>query len=357
MASMCRTHRLRDGEMAGQIGKPKLVEPLADAPAARTPTTAPTVPAAASSGFRRVRDLVAAAATRLGRALVGHAAATPARSRTVDGVIRKLETRNAELIQALNRAQAANRAKSEFLANMSHELRTPLNAIIGFAELMQVELHGPLGARQYDGYVADIRESGSHLLRIINDILDLSKAEAGKMELAEEVVDIAAVVTSVCRLVRHRCEEAKLQLLTAISSQLPLLYCDERKLKQMLLNLLSNAVKFTPAGGRIVVSVDVGPRDGLRITVRDTGIGIAAEHLARVLEPFAQVDGSLSRKYDGTGLGLPLVKAMTELHGGALELVSTVSKGTIATLAFPPARVVRCSTDEIAPGTQAETGS
>jgi len=254
-------------------------------------------------------------------------------------IVRELEARNAQLAQALARAEAANRAKSEFLANMSHELRTPLNAIIGFAELMQTEIHGPLGARAYEGYVSDIRESGAHLLNIINDILDLSKAEAGKMELVEEEVEVPAIVTAVCRLVRHRTEEARVQLLAATPSQLPLLRCDERKLKQMLLNLLSNAIKFTPAGGRIVVSAGLAPRGELTLAVRDSGIGIPPEHLDRVLEPFAQVDGSLSRRYEGTGLGLPLVKAMVELHGGTLDLASTLAKGTTATLIFPRDRL------------------
>ena len=329
--------------MASASRKPRLVEADGESSPA---SVAPLATLASDGGLR---GFVARAAARLRRLARPTAAVIELpRARTLESVIRELEAKNSELVQALNRAHAANRAKSEFLANMSHELRTPLNAIIGFAELMQIQLHGALGARQYEDYVADIRESGSHLLRIINDILDLSKAEAGRMELAEEVVDAAALATTVCRLVRHRCEEAKLQLLTAISSQLPLLYCDERKLKQMLLNLLSNAIKFTPPGGRIVLAVE-SERDALRFSVRDSGIGIAAEHLGRVLEPFSQVDGSLSRKYDGTGLGLPLVKAMIELHGGRLELVSTVGAGTLAALTFPAGRVLRCSAEEIAP--------
>jgi signal transduction histidine kinase len=332
--------------MARALGKPTLVEP--ETP---TPNAAPRATAAGPGGLRR---LVACAAGGLRALAARPAAATAPRARALEDVVAALEARNAALSRALSRAEAANRAKSEFLANMSHELRTPLNAIIGFSELMQIAPHGPLGARQYEGYVADIRDSGVHLLGIINDILDLSKAEAGRMELAEEIVDAASLVGDVCRLVRHRCEQAKLRLDAEAVAPLPLLYCDERKLKQMLLNLLSNAVKFTPAGGRIAVTVAMAPRDRLQITVRDTGIGIAPEHLARVLEPFAQVDGSLSRKHDGTGLGLPLVKAMMALHGGTLELASAVGAGTVATLVFPPERVLRCSAEEIAPGAVAQ---
>jgi signal transduction histidine kinase len=257
----------------------------------------------------------------------------------VIGAIRALEARNAALSDALQRAEAASRAKSEFLANMSHELRTPLNAIIGFAQLIQNEIHGPIGAEQYKDYVGDIRESGSHLLRIINDILDLSKAAAGKMTLDEDHLSVGDVAAGVCRLMRHRTEAARLELTLRLAEDLPALWADERKLKQMLLNLLSNAVKFTDPGGRIDVSIDLAPTGELHVAVRDTGIGIAKDQLERVLEPFAQADGTLSRKVDGTGLGLPLVKAMTELHGGRLVLESEAQVGTVVTLIFPAERL------------------
>ncbi len=253
--------------------------------------------------------------------------------------IRALEARNAALSDALQRAEAARRAKSEFLANMSHELRTPLNAIIGFAQLIQQEIHGPLGAEPYKEYVGDIRESGSHLLRIINDILDLSKAAAGKMTLEEDHLSPGDIAAGVCRLMRHRTEAARLDLTLHVADDLPALWADERKLKQMLLNLLSNAVKFTEPGGRISVAVELASADGLRIAVRDTGVGIAQDQIAHVLEPFAQADGTLSRKADGTGLGLPLVKAMIELHGGRLVLESEPGAGTTTTLVFPPERL------------------
>lgn len=268
------------------------------------------------------------------------ASAAGARTRELEAINRELGARNAELLDALTRAHAAIRAKALFIANMSHELRTPLNAVIGFAELIERELHGPIGDRRYVDYAGDIRESGMHLLRIVNDILDLSKAEAGRMELSESVVDVASLVAGACRLVRQRCEEANVRLLTEVSSPLPLLYCDEHKLKQMLINLLSNAMKFTGPGGQILVSAGRGAGGCLRIAVRDTGIGIAPEHLERVLEPFAQVESPLARGREGTGLGLPLVKRMIERHGGTFDLVSAIGEGTVATLEFPAERVL-----------------
>jgi signal transduction histidine kinase len=254
-------------------------------------------------------------------------------------MVRELERKNAELADALDRSEAASRAKSEFLAHMSHELRTPLNAIIGFAELILAELHGPLGSARYADYLGDIRDSGSHLLRIINDILDLSKAEAGKMELDEDEIDAEEVVASVCRLVRHRTEAARLEFEQCVAPGLPRLMADERKLKQMLLNLLSNAVKFTPPGGRVTIEADVTEAGELRLAVLDTGIGISAADLERVLEPFAQVDGPLARKYEGTGLGLPLTRAMVERHGGRFELESRLGEGTRAALFLPASRL------------------
>jgi signal transduction histidine kinase len=255
-------------------------------------------------------------------------------------MVRELERKNAELAEALDRSEAASRAKSEFLANISHELRTPLNAIIGFAELIRAELHGPLGSARYVDYVSDIHESGSHLLGIINDILDLSKAEAGRMDLDEDAIDPVELIAAVCRLVRHRTEAAGLEIEPRIAPRLPRFKADERKLKQILLNLLSNAVKFTPPGGRVTVEAEVTSAGELRLAVLDTGIGIAAADLERVLEPFAQVDGSLARKYQGTGLGLPLTKAMVERHGGRFELESRPGEGTCAALFLPRSRTI-----------------
>jgi PAS domain S-box-containing protein len=246
---------------------------------------------------------------------------------------------NEALRRAKEDAETASRAKSDFLATMSHELRTPLNAVIGFSEMMLREIHGALHKR-YRGYAGDIYESGQHLLNIINDILDLSKAEAGKLELVEVALDARAAIENACRLVHPRAEDAGLTLTTSIPADLPHLRADERIFKQILLNLLSNAVKFTPAHGHIEVSAATDEHGGLTVAVRDSGIGMTPEHVKKALEPFGQVDSSLSRRHDGTGLGLPLAAAMVERHGGALRLHSVLGRGTTAVLTFPRERVV-----------------
>jgi signal transduction histidine kinase len=253
---------------------------------------------------------------------------------------REREAADEALRVAKEEAEAASRAKSGFLATMSHELRTPLNAIIGFSEMMLRQVMGPIGNEQYKSYVADIYSSGSHLLQIINDILDLSKAEAGKLELYEDVFDLRETVRSVSQITGPRMAEAGLRPVVELAPALPLLRADERKTKQVLLNLIANAIKFTPSGGRIDVIGSFDPARGVSLTVADSGIGIAPEHLARVLEPFEQVDSSLARAHQGTGLGLPLVKAIMELHGGTLELHSEVEAGTRVTVTFPPDRAV-----------------
>jgi signal transduction histidine kinase len=236
-------------------------------------------------------------------------------------------------------AERANRAKSDFLATMSHELRTPLNAIIGFSEIMAAQGLGPVGNEKYLGYIKDINDSGVHLLAIINDILDLSKAEAGKLEMREDVAELRHIIDAAMTMVLARAKSSGVTLVSEIPAELPYLWCDERMLKQVLLNILSNGIKFTPSGGRVAVTV--GQRDGaLVIAISDTGIGIASADIAKAFEPFGQVDNRLSRKYDGTGLGLPLAAAMIAQHGGNLTLTSEVGSGTTVTIVIPAQRLL-----------------
>jgi PAS domain S-box-containing protein len=250
------------------------------------------------------------------------------------------ESKRAE--EALARARAAeegSRLKSEFLANMSHELRTPLNAVIGFSEAMLAGLGGRLEDRGR-GYVGDIAESGRHLLELINDILDLSKIEAGKLELDEEAVSLAEVTLTCERLIAPRARQAGVTVVATVGTALPAVRGDERRLRQILLNLLSNAVKFTPAGGEVRVEAGLAPAGGVDLVVSDTGIGMRSEDIPVALELFRQVEGALNRRFEGTGLGLPLVKSLTALHGGTFHLESAVGEGTRATVSLPRERVL-----------------
>ncbi len=242
---------------------------------------------------------------------------------------------------AIEQAELANRAKSEFLANMSHELRTPLNAIIGFSAIIETETIGPIGDPRYAHYGRDIQQAGQHLLALINDILDLSKVESGRDQLREEVIDVNAFAFAVARLLHERATEARVTFVEDVPPDLPALNADERKLKQILVNLLSNAIKFTKPTGRVTFRVRCEPDTGYLFQVIDTGIGIASTDIPKALSMFGQIDGHLSRRHDGTGLGLPLTKALAELHGGTLEIESTVGVGTTATVRLPATRVVR----------------
>jgi signal transduction histidine kinase len=233
-------------------------------------------------------------------------------------------------------AETANRVKSEFLANMSHELRTPLNAVIGFSDIIRMEVFGP-GLPRYREYATDINRAGTHLLCVINDILEFTKAEAGKLELRIEQVDLGEVIEEAVRLVRQQAAEQNLQLRLDIGP-LPLLALDRLRVKQILLNLLSNAIKFTHDGGKVLVEAGQDASGGVVICVRDTGIGIAPDMLPLVFEPFKQIDSDLARKFDGTGLGLSLVKTFIELHGGEVRIESKWAQGTAVFISFPAAR-------------------
>ena len=251
-------------------------------------------------------------------------------------------TRLAEdLAVARDEAEAANRTKSAFLASMSHELRTPLNAVIGFSEIIKEERFGSTGSPQYLDYAGDIYSSGKHLLALINDILDLSKVESGKAELREDFVEFPGVVEAAVTMVRARAEKAGVAIALRLDEGLPLLKADERKLKQILANLLSNAAKFSGPGDTIVLRAWCRDESGFVFQVIDQGIGIAPEDIPTALSPFGQVDTRLSREAEGTGLGLPLSKSLTELHGGTLDLQSRPGAGTTVTVRLPAFRILR----------------
>ncbi len=242
--------------------------------------------------------------------------------------------------ELLAEAESASRAKSNFLSVMSHELRTPLNAILGFSEVMQQKMFGPIGSERYAGYIDDIHSAAGHLLRIISDVLDLSKAEVGKLNLESETVDVVDVLKSTLRLLREQAAENGLRLSFDMPKHPPLIDGDPQLLKQVFINLVGNAIKFTQSGGSITVSMQEDVVNGLSISFADSGIGISAENLARVMDPFVQVESAFARKHGGTGLGLPLVKRIIELHEGVVKLESQLGVGTTITVVIPPSRLV-----------------
>jgi signal transduction histidine kinase len=244
------------------------------------------------------------------------------------------------LREAKIRSDLANRAKSEFLANMSHELRTPLNAIIGFSEILFRESFGPIGQEPYKEYSRDIYDSGKKLLKVINEILDISRIEAGERRLNESLVSVSPIVESCLKLLEHKANASNLTV-TNLLPELPNVIGEELAIKQVMLNLVSNAIKFTPHGGRVTISGEVDREGAMRISVTDTGVGLDEHEIEKALSPFGQLNSELSRDNAGTGLGLTLVNALMRLHDGKIELFSKKGIGTTATIVFPAERVAK----------------
>ena len=288
---------------------------------------------------------------------------SPAAPNDDDRRLRALEIQLREALARLktaartaDEAERANTAKSAFLAMMSHELRTPLSAIIGFAEMIEQQAMGPIGNAKYSAYATDIRESGQHVLGIINDILDLSKVEAGKETLQEQDVTVDGLIAGVRVLVEGRAREAGVRLMLDCPAGLPGVRADKRRLIQILVNLLSNGVKFTPEGGTVTLRCRATAESGIVFQAIDTGIGIAREDIPLALSVFGQIDNGTKLQAKGTGLGLPLAKALAELHGGTLDLESELGQGTTATLRLPAHRSVTWPAETAAPMPQRAAG-
>ena len=257
-----------------------------------------------------------------------------------DGLIAELETAKAMSDEARRRAEEANLAKSRFLASMSHELRTPLNAILGFSEVMSKEVLGPIDNDTYRDYAQDIHGSGQHLLNLINEILDLSRIEAGRYQLNEEPLRIDHVAEECCHLMELRARNKDIRITQSFEPNMPRIFADERALRQICLNLLSNAIKFTPTGGEVRIRVGWTGGGGQYIAVKDNGPGIPADEIPVVLAAFGQGSIAIKSAEQGTGLGLPIVQGLAQLHGGAFDLRSKLREGTDAIVTFPAARVM-----------------
>ena len=251
-----------------------------------------------------------------------------------------LAAREEQLNTAMVAADDADRTRSNFLALMSHELRTPLNAIIGFSEVLSSELFGPHTVKRYGEYAHDILDAGRHLLALINDILDLSKCDAGHLELHSEPVDLGALLQDCAKYLTGRAAEGRLTLRIDVPDDLPAVRADALRLKQVFLNLLTNAVKFTLPGGSVAARAFVAGDRGVVVAVSDTGIGMSPEQIPVALEPFRQISSPLARNVEGTGLGLSLAKALTERHGGKLEIESALDVGTTVRIHLPPGRTI-----------------
>jgi two-component system, cell cycle sensor histidine kinase PleC len=263
-----------------------------------------------------------------------------------DALIAELEQARANAEEARRRAEDANLAKSRFLATMSHELRTPLNAILGFSEIMKDEILGAHAVNAYGEYAADIHSSGEHLLSLINEVLDLSRIEAGRYELGESALDLASVALECRKLLAMRAKTRRIELTQAVEVGLPPLWADEKAIRQVCLNLLSNAIKFTPEGGTVSLKVGWTASGGQYVAVRDTGPGIPEDEIATVLTPFGQGTSAMRTAEQGAGLGLPIVHGLIELHGGALTLRSKPGAGTEAIATFPSDRVLLAESRE-----------
>jgi signal transduction histidine kinase len=264
-----------------------------------------------------------------------------------DRVLAEQQQKNAALTESVRLAEEASRLKSRFVASMGHELRTPLNAIIGFSEAMKAKVFGALGSHKYDEYAATIHASGRHLLAVVDDILDMARIEGGKAVLHEAVFSLRTALANCAQLIAPEAERHGQTFAARIPDGLPALRGDEAKINQIVLNLLANAVRYTPRGGRVTLSAETLVDGSILVAVADNGIGIPADQLTRVFEPFRQVEDDKVRKSGGLGLGLNIAKSFAELHAAELLLESEPGRGTIARLVLPPARLVRAGVAEL----------